>query len=147
MHRLRYVFVAGLLALPAYAGAQVKDATDVLASEIEALAANLAKGGDMQGRLVDFGKINVGIGVVRWPAGARGVLAHSQVGEVYYMVEGTGTLDNARCQADGRHGRRREDPRWSEHQQREGGGRHVQEDRAWRRHHHSARCATPVADR
>ena len=92
MHRLRYVFVAGLLALPAYAGAQVKDATDVLASEIEALAANLAKGGDMQGRLVDFGKINVGIGVVRWPAGARGVLAHSQVGEVYYMVEGTGTL-------------------------------------------------------
>ena len=65
----------------------------------------------------------VGIGVVRWPAGARGVLAHSQVGEVYYMVEGTGTLDNARCQADGRHGGRREDSGRPQHQQRAGGGR------------------------
>lgn len=92
MNRLNALLLAGLLAAPLTAYAQTKVATDVLASEIDALAANLARGGDLQGRLVDFGKINVGIGVVRWPVGARGVLEHSQVGEVYYMMEGTGTL-------------------------------------------------------
>jgi len=92
MKRYGFVILAGLLAAPLSAQAQTKVATDVLATEIDTLAANLAKGGDLQGRLVDFGKINVGIGVVRWPVGTRGVLEHSQVGEVYYMMEGTGTL-------------------------------------------------------
>lgn len=48
---------------------------------------------DVQLRVVDAGGYNVAVGIVqRPPTGGQGALAHEKVTEVYYVLDGAGTL-------------------------------------------------------
>ena len=68
------------------------DATDVTRADVDLMVERFPGGGDQQLRVADAGSSNVGIAIVRWAPGERGVLIHTRVTEVYYMLEGTGTL-------------------------------------------------------
>jgi hypothetical protein len=95
MLRVAAAFAVAFLVSQTHAFAQSAgsaSATDVTKAEIEVLMKAFPKGGDQQVRVVDIGKTNVAVGLVRWPVGKRGVLAHSQVTEVYYMMTGSGML-------------------------------------------------------
>ena len=92
--------------------AQPKLATDIKASEIQAVVEAPTGGADRQIKVVDIGTHNVAVGVLRrgktTPGAPVGAINHEQVTEVYYVVSGSGTLltggtvDNARpAPADG----------------------------------------------
>lgn len=70
-------------------------ATDVTAEEIATVLKNL-KGGDEEIRIVDVGKENLGVAVLRRGALKPGptvtALNHVQLTEVYYVISGSGTL-------------------------------------------------------
>ena len=77
------------------------DATYIPKSELDAYTAKAVKYSlvDQQVRSVDAGKMQVGIGMVTRPhmdastATRKGAVAeHEQIGEVYYIIEGTATL-------------------------------------------------------
>ena len=84
-----------LVAIPATCFSQTPPpSVDVLKADIEAVVGP----GDRQIKVVDVGKLNVGIGVLEQrarstPDGApvSGIL-HSQVTEVYYILSGSGVL-------------------------------------------------------
>src|SRR5690349_16163961 len=100
---LVYAFGLGLLATSSAALAQSpKDATDAGKGDIETVLASMPKGGDSQLFITALSKGQIGAGVVHWLPGTRGVLAHSQVDEFYYMLEGTGTLLTGGAIADGK---------------------------------------------
>lgn len=71
--------------------------TTVTKAQVEAVLKHPDGGADRQIRVVDVGKLNVGVGVLHrgavkdtgWPV--RG-LSHTQVTEVYYVTSGSGTL-------------------------------------------------------
>jgi mannose-6-phosphate isomerase-like protein (cupin superfamily) len=73
-----------------------RPATDVLASDILSVlkAASPTAVSDTPIRVVDVGRYNVGIFVVHRPKGAPGgaILHDNRVSEIYYMLEGAGTL-------------------------------------------------------
>ncbi len=80
---------------PARPGTMSTPATDVTAADIQATKAEAIANGvtDIPVRTVDAGGHNVGIGVVQRPAGARGgAAAHTEVTEVYHVLEGSATL-------------------------------------------------------
>jgi mannose-6-phosphate isomerase-like protein (cupin superfamily) len=88
-----------LAALPAVSfGQATKPAVDVFKADIDAVLAAPEGGADRQIKVVDVGKLNVGVGVLR--QGARKTAAgepvigisHAQVTEVYYVLSGTGIL-------------------------------------------------------
>src|SRR6266545_2118322 len=96
-------FALGLIAASNVALAQApKDATDALKPDIEKVLASMPKGGDSQLLITALSKGQIGVGVVHWLPGTRGVLAHSQVDEFYYMLEGTGMLLTGGAIADGK---------------------------------------------
>ncbi len=70
-------------------------ATDVTAEEIATVLKNL-KGGDEEIRIVDVGRENLGVAVLRRgalkPGPAVTALNHVQLTEVYYVISGSGTL-------------------------------------------------------
>lgn len=74
--------------------AQPGMATDVLKTDVEAVLASPEGGIDRQIRVVDVGKANVAVGVLRrGPAsGENRGIAHTDVTEVYYVLSGSGTL-------------------------------------------------------
>lgn len=88
------------------AQAQPKVATDIKASEIQAVVDAPTGGTDRQIKVVDIGTHNVAVGVLRrgktTPGAPVGAINHTDVTEVYYVVSGSGTLltggtvDNAR---------------------------------------------------
>ena len=74
-------------------------ATDITKANIDAVLAHQGPEGagtDRQIRVVDLGKYNLGVGILRrgpTKEGAPvGAIAHSQVTEVYYIISGGGTL-------------------------------------------------------
>ena len=77
---------------------QPPPAVDVLKVDIDAVMAAPEGGADRQIKVVDVGKLNVGVGVLR--QGARKTadgqpvagISHAQVTEVYYVLSGTGVL-------------------------------------------------------
>jgi mannose-6-phosphate isomerase-like protein (cupin superfamily) len=78
-------------------GAQPPPATDVTAEDIQATLKQEMSSGkavtDTSIRVVDAGGHNVGIGAVYRLGPAKGSSAsHDKVTEVYYMIEGAGTL-------------------------------------------------------
>lgn len=82
--------------------------TDVTKAEIEAVLKYPEGGGDRQIKVVDIGKLNVGIGVLHrdavkdsGPGPVRG-LSHTQVTEVYYILSGSGTLVTGGNMPDGK---------------------------------------------
>jgi mannose-6-phosphate isomerase-like protein (cupin superfamily) len=73
-------------------------AVDVLKADIDAVLAAPEGGADRQIKVVDVGKLNVGVGVLRQTARktAEGEpvtgISHAQVTEVYYVLAGSGVL-------------------------------------------------------
>jgi mannose-6-phosphate isomerase-like protein (cupin superfamily) len=85
-------------ALPALCAAQTPQAVDVLKREIDAVANAPDGGADRQIKVVDVGKLNVGVGVLTQgarttaPGAAIVGISHAQVTEVYYVLSGSGVL-------------------------------------------------------
>lgn len=76
--------------------AQPKLATDIKASEIQAVVDAPTGGTDRQIKVVDVGTHNMAVGVLRrgktTPGAPVGAINHADVTEVYYVVSGSGTL-------------------------------------------------------
>ena len=89
--------LAAFIAAPAF-GQAPKPAVDVLKRDIDAVIAAPDGGADRQIKVVDVGKLNVGVGVLT--QGARKTapgepvagISHAQVTEVYYVLSGSGVL-------------------------------------------------------
>jgi mannose-6-phosphate isomerase-like protein (cupin superfamily) len=90
--------LSALVAIPVLCWAQAPPpSVDVTKAEIDAVAAAPDGGADRQIKVVDVGKLNVGVGVLqvgRRPNDGRPVtgIAHTQVTEVYYVLSGSGVL-------------------------------------------------------
>jgi mannose-6-phosphate isomerase-like protein (cupin superfamily) len=90
------VFV--LVAIPVSCFGQAPPAAvDVLKADIDAVIAAPEGGADRQIKVVDVGKINVGVGVLQMakkPNDGKPItgIAHTQVTEVYYVLSGSGVL-------------------------------------------------------
>jgi quercetin dioxygenase-like cupin family protein len=93
---MRLLILPGLLLLTGGVHAQTKLATDIKASEIQAVVDSPTGGTDRQIKVVDIGTHNVGVGVLRRgktaPGAPVGAINHAEVTEVYYVVSGSGTL-------------------------------------------------------
>jgi len=95
--RVLYLAVLWAAAASVAAAQQPLTATDVLAEAVRATLQEQVAAGravvDTPIRTVDAGGHNVGIGLVRRTGPAQGgSAAHDKVTEVYYVMEGSGTL-------------------------------------------------------
>jgi mannose-6-phosphate isomerase-like protein (cupin superfamily) len=87
-----------LAALPAAGQSAPPPAVDVLKKDIDAVIAAKEGGADRQIKVVDVGKLNVGVGVLtqtkrKTPEGEPVAgISHAQVTEVYYVLSGAGIL-------------------------------------------------------
>jgi quercetin dioxygenase-like cupin family protein len=91
--------VLTLAAIPAVCAAQTPPpAVDVRKSDIDAVVAAPDGGADRQIKVVDVGKLNVGVGVLTQgarktaPGAPVAGISHAQVTEVYYVLSGSGVL-------------------------------------------------------
>jgi mannose-6-phosphate isomerase-like protein (cupin superfamily) len=99
MYRIVCTIVStGLLLSSGIAAAQGRDgsqATVVGADQIEAVVKSPG-GGDREVKIVDLGKMNLGVAVLRRAATKPGApinaINHTQLTEVYYVVSGGGTM-------------------------------------------------------
>jgi mannose-6-phosphate isomerase-like protein (cupin superfamily) len=79
----------------AQAGAPPRTATDVTHAELMTVLKNAPPDGvaDQQIRVADMGKYNVAVGVLHRSGKARqSAISHSQVTEIYYILQGAGTF-------------------------------------------------------
>ena len=71
-------------------------ASDITAAQVQAILAEPMGGGDRQMRVVDMGRYNVSVGVLRrgktTPGAPVSAVNHAHVTEVYYVISGSGTL-------------------------------------------------------
>ena len=71
-------------------------ATDITAADVQTVIKAPTGGGDRQMKVVDMGKYNMSVGVLRRgktnPGAPVGAINHTQITEVYYIVSGSGTL-------------------------------------------------------
>ena len=71
-------------------------ATDITAADVQTVIKAPTGGGDRQMKVVDMGKYNVSVGVLRRgptkPGAPVGAIMHERITEVYYVVSGSGTL-------------------------------------------------------
>jgi mannose-6-phosphate isomerase-like protein (cupin superfamily) len=97
---------AALAAVPALCSAQAGPAAvDVLKKDIDAVIAAPDGGADRQIKVVDIGKLNVGVGVLTQNKKLNDGkpvtgISHAQVSEVYYVLSGSGTLITGREVSD-----------------------------------------------
>jgi hypothetical protein len=91
--------VCAAVAIPALSlGQTPPPAVDVLKADIDAVSAAREGGADRQIKVVDVGKLNVGVGVLLQPKRATAAgepiigISHAQVTEVYYVLSGSGVL-------------------------------------------------------
>ena len=94
-----HAMLAASLAFPSLGFGQApKPAVDVLKADIDAVIAAPEGGADRQIKVVDVGKLNVGVGVLTQgarktePGQAVAGISHAQVTEVYYVLSGSGVL-------------------------------------------------------
>ncbi|PYQ95926.1 MAG: hypothetical protein DMF96_20435 [Acidobacteria bacterium] len=101
MHRAIFGVLALLFALSqavtlSQSALPPQSATDVTDAELKAVIKLAPPDGiaDQQLRVVDMGKYNVAIGVLHRSAkpARQGAISHSQVTEIYHMMEGSGTF-------------------------------------------------------
>lgn len=91
---LAVLFATSVAPAFAQSGKSPESATVVSAAEIEKVV-SAPGGGDREIKILDLGKYNIGIAVLRRGAikpGALGAINHTKVTEVYYVVSGSGTL-------------------------------------------------------
>lgn len=88
-----------LAAVPVVSFGQApKPAVDVFKADIDAVVAAPEGGADRQIKVVDVGKLNVGVGVLTQgkrstaPGAPITGISHAQVTEVYYVLSGSGVL-------------------------------------------------------
>jgi mannose-6-phosphate isomerase-like protein (cupin superfamily) len=101
MQRLIHLFLGAALVMGGHSIAVAQTATlysDVTKAEIEKVVKAADLGGDRQIKVMDVGKLNVGVGVLHRDAvkdagtgPVRGI-SHTLVTEVYYIISGSGTL-------------------------------------------------------
>jgi mannose-6-phosphate isomerase-like protein (cupin superfamily) len=87
----------------AQSGAPPATATDVTHAQLMTILKNAPPDGvsDQQIRVADMGKYNVAVGVLHRSGKAKqSAISHSQVTEIYYIVEGAGTLVTGGTMAD-----------------------------------------------
>ena len=101
---LKFLSVAVLIGL---FGTHVPNpiATHISAADILSTIQNAPQGrvSDQQIRHVDAGDYNLGVGVVQRPeATGRGGIRHHKQAEIYYIVEGSGTLVTVASMSDSR---------------------------------------------
>lgn len=104
MQKLVLGALAMMVVLPAQPVAP-PSATYVSAADVVATVnqMNPAAVSDRQIRMVDAGGYHVGVGVVQRPGSAKqGSIEHDKLTEVYYVLEGTGTLVTGGTQIDGK---------------------------------------------
>lgn len=100
MHKALVAFIVSTFLVPSQ---EAPHATHVSAADIRATLAGTApdRVSDRQIRMVDAGGYNVGVGVVRRPGTARqGSIGHEKLTEVYYVLQGAGTLVTGGTQID-----------------------------------------------
>jgi mannose-6-phosphate isomerase-like protein (cupin superfamily) len=96
----RALFFGLIVALPsnhalAQPGASPTTATDITRAEFATVLKSMNPDGvaDQQIKVVDIGKYNVAVGILHRSGKAKqNAIAHSQVTEIYYVLEGTGTF-------------------------------------------------------
>lgn len=99
---------AAILVVPRVSLAQLPPptaATDVTAADIETVLKNAPPDGvsDQQIKVADMGKYNVALGVLHRSAKAtQSAISHSQVTEIYYVVNGSGTFVTGGAMTDPR---------------------------------------------
>src|SRR5438128_2740669 len=98
MHRIVFGSLAVVFALAqasTYSQGQNEVATIVSAEEIQKVV-SAPGGGDREIKIVDLGKFNLGVAVLRRGAiragGPMSGINHTKVTEAYYVVSGSGTL-------------------------------------------------------
>ena len=94
MKKTVFGILAGLVIVAA-ADTKPKSATYVTSEEMQATLKKAPPDSatDQQVRVVDVGKVNVGVGVVyRSAKAAQSAVEHDNLTEVYEILEGTGTL-------------------------------------------------------
>src|SRR5262249_51188686 len=101
-------FALVLVPTMAFSQASQKEATIVSGEEIQTVV-SAPGGGDREVKIVDMGKFNLGVAVLRRgatkPGGPMAVINHTKLTEVYYVVSGEGTIvtgtdvDNVRALA------------------------------------------------
>ena len=118
-------------------------AFDITKTEIDYVLKNApANPPDRQLRVVDMGKYNLGVGIVRRgptnekPGDPVPVLWHDYTPEIYYITSGAGSPDDGRRdpESTSRPGRAEHDERSQRHRHRRSG--RLQPSRRSRRHHH-----------
>jgi len=91
----------GLLALvmvlaPSRAFSQAQNEATIVSSEDIQTVVSAPGGGDREIRILDMGKFNLGIAVLRRgatkPGAPMGAINHTKLTEVYYVVSGAGTI-------------------------------------------------------
>ena len=100
MRELMRACACVLVLSPAVAAAQAGGANDtatvISTEDIQKVLAPAAGGSDREMRIMDFGKYNLGVAVLRRgavkPGGPIGAINHTRLTEVYYVVSGSGTL-------------------------------------------------------
>lgn len=92
---LTVLFTSSVALTLSQSGKSPESATFVSAAEIEKVV-SAPGGGDREIKIVDLGKYNIGIAVLRRGATKSGTplgaINHTKVTEVYYVVSGSGTL-------------------------------------------------------
>ena len=101
MNRILLATVFVLIALSqagtiAQGGKPPQLATDITAADVQTVIKAPTGGGDRQMKVVDMGKYNVSVGVLRRgptkPGAPVSAINHEHVTEVYYVISGSGTL-------------------------------------------------------
>jgi len=93
-----FTLAAPLLGSPVASAQTTRGPADgvVLTAGEIATVVNAPGGGDREIRIVDMGRYNLGVAVLRRgalkPGGTIGAINHTKVTEVYYVVSGEGTL-------------------------------------------------------
>lgn len=91
------VFFAAMTATTfSQSGAPPNTGTFITAEEIETVVKATGGGADREIKIVDQGRFNLGVAVLRRgalkPGGTLGGINHTKVTEVYYVVSGEGTM-------------------------------------------------------
>ena len=100
MSRRMFTLLAAFLIVPqalivSQSGMPPRSATDVSRAQLLDVIKNAPADGvsDQQLRVIDIGKYNVAVGVLHRSAKARQTaISHSQVTEIYHIIEGSGTF-------------------------------------------------------
>lgn len=105
MNPLILALVLALLSTNAWAqsGAPPTGATDITRAEFATVLKSMNPDGvaDSQIKVVDIGTYNVAVGILHRSGKAKqGAISHSEITEIYYVIDGTGTFVTGGSMAD-----------------------------------------------